>query len=177
MEGYTTRVNDSKVASVDALKGLFGEAQDFVFTNYRGLTVDQITRLRTTLRENDAEFKVVKNNFAKIAFKQMDKPDVSDYLVGPTAIAIARKDSAPVVKALFDFAKENPVEVKGALVGSSIYGAAEAEAYSKLPGREALIAQLMSVMQAPVQNLVYAMNGVPTNVVRVMQAVADKKAS
>ena len=119
----------------------------------------------------------MKNNFAKIAFKQMDKPDVSDYLVGPTAIAIARKDSAPVVKALFDFAKENPVEVKGALVGSSIYGAAEAEAYSKLPGREALIAQLMSVMQAPVQNLVYAMNGVPTNVVRVMQAVADKKAS
>lgn len=177
MEGYQTKVNDSKVAAVDALKELFGEAQDFIFTDYRGLTVDQITKLRTALRENDAEFKVVKNNFAKIAFQQMEKPDVSDYLVGPTAVAISRADSAPVVKALFDFAKETSVEVKGALVGSSVYDAAQAEAYSKLPSRDALIAQLMSVMQAPLQNLVYALNGVPTNMVRVMQAVADKKGS
>tara|TARA_B100000614_G_scaffold143122_2_gene127156 strand:+ start:1203 stop:1736 length:534 start_codon:yes stop_codon:yes gene_type:complete len=177
MEGYQTKVTDSKVAAVDALKEQFGEAQDFIFTNYRGLTVDQITRLRTTLRESDADFKVVKNNFAKIAFRQMEKPDVSDYLVGPTAVAIAKSDSAPVVKALFDFAKENPVEVKGALVGATVYDAAQAEAYSKLPSREALYSQLMSVMQAPLQNLVYALNGVPTNITRVMQAVADAKAS
>ena len=177
MEGYQTKVNDSKVAAVDALKEQFAEASDFIFANYRGLTVDQITRLRTTLRENDAEFKVVKNNFAKIAFQQMEQPDVSDYLVGPTAVAIARQDSAPVVKALFDFAKDNPVEVKGALVGGTVYDAAQAEAYSKLPSRDALYAQLMSVMQAPLQNLVYALNGVPTKMVRVMQAVADAKAS
>ena len=177
MEGYQTKVTDSKVAAVDALKEQFGEAQDFIFTNYRGLTVDQITRLRTTLRESDADFKVVKNNFAKIAFRQMEKPDVSDYLVGPKAVAIAKSDSAPVVKALFDFAKENPVEVKGALVGATVYDAAQAEAYSKLPSREALYSQLMSVMQAPLQNLVYALNGVPTNITRVMQAVADAKAS
>jgi large subunit ribosomal protein L10 len=175
MEGYQTKVTDSKVAAVDALKEQFGDARDFIFTNYRGLTVDQITRLRTTLRENDADFKVVKNNFAKIAFKQMEKPDVSEYLVGPTAVAIAKSDSAPVVKVLFDFAKENPVEVKGALVGATVYDAGQAEAYSKLPSRDALYAQLMSVMQAPLQNLVYALNGVPTNITRVMQAVADQK--
>ncbi|MEX2442131.1 MAG: 50S ribosomal protein L10 [Alkalispirochaeta sp.] len=175
MQGYQTKVNDSKVAAVDALKEQFGEAGDFIFTNYRGLTVDQITRLRTQLREMDADFKVVKNNFAKIAFQQMEKPDVSDYLVGPTAVAISNSDSAPVVKALFDFAKENPVEVKGALVGGTVYDATQAEAYSKLPGRDALYAQLMSVMQAPVQNLVYALNGVPTNITRVLQAVADAK--
>jgi len=155
----------------------FGRGSDFIFTDYRGLTVDQITRLRQTLRENGAEFKVVKNNYAKIAFQQMEKPDVSDYLVGPTAVAIAAGDSAPVVKVLFDFAKESPVAVKGALVGAAIFDAAEAEAYSKLPGRDALYSQLMSVMQAPLQNLVYAMNGVPTQITRVMQAVADQKAA
>jgi large subunit ribosomal protein L10 len=175
MSDYQTRVNAGKIAAVDALKEIFSEANDYVFTNYRGLTVDQITRLREQLRESGAEYKVVKNNFAKIAFQQMEKPDVSDYLVGPTAIAISKQDSAPVVKILVDFAKDAPVEVKGALVGESIFNATQAEAFSKLPSREALIAQLMSVMQAPLQNFVYALNGVPTKMVRVLQAVADKK--
>ncbi len=175
MTDYQTRVNEAKVAAVDSLKEMFSEANDFIFANYRGLTVDQITRLRTQLRDSGAEFRVVKNNYAKIAFKQMEKPDVSEYLVGPTAIAISTQDSAPVVKILVDFAKDAPVEVKGALVGETIFDAKQAEAFSKLPSREALIAQLMSVMQAPLQNFVYALNGVPTKMVRVLQAVADKK--
>jgi large subunit ribosomal protein L10 len=177
MAEYETRVNDTKVAAVDALKEMFSGASDYVFTDYRGLSVDQITRLRGTLRQVGADFRVVKNNYARIAFQQLEKPDVAEYLVGPTAIALSRTDAAPVVKALVDFAKESPVEIKGALVGESVYDSAQAEAFSKLPSREALIAQLMSVMLAPTQNLVYALNGVPTKVVRVMQAVADKKSS
>jgi large subunit ribosomal protein L10 len=175
MSDYQTRVNDAKVAAVDNLKEMFSQASDYVFANYRGLTVDQITRLRSQLRDSGAEFRVVKNNYAKIAFQQLEKPDVSEYLVGPTAIAISRQDSAPVVKVLVDFAKEAPVEVKGALVGETVFDARQAEAFSKLPSREALIAQLMSVMQAPLQNFVYALNGVPTKMVRVLQAVAEKK--
>jgi large subunit ribosomal protein L10 len=163
------------VSAVDTLKAMFAEANDYVFTNFRGLSVDQITRLRTQLRESGAEYRVVKNNYAKIAFQQMEKPDVSEYLEGPTAIAISRTDAAPVVKVLVDFAKDAPVEVKGALVGDMIFNAAQAEAFSKLPSRDALIAQLMSVMQAPLQNFVYALNAVPTDLARVLQAVADKK--
>ncbi|MDA3949025.1 MAG: 50S ribosomal protein L10 [Spirochaeta sp.] len=175
MTDYQTRVNDAKVSAVDTLKAMFAEANDYVFTNFRGLSVDQITRLRTQLRESGAEYRVVKNNYAKIAFQQMEKPDVSEYLEGPTAIAISRTDAAPVVKVLVDFAKDAPVEVKGALVGDMIFNAAQAEAFSKLPSRDALIAQLMSVMQAPLQNFVYALNAVPTDLARVLQAVADKK--
>lgn len=175
MSDYQTRVNDDKIAAVDALKEIFSQADDYIFTNYRGLTVEQITDLRDKLREAGADFKVVKNNYAKIAFQQMDKPDVSEYLVGPTAVAISAKDSAPVVKVLVDFAKEASVEVKGALVGRSVFDATQAEAFSKLPSREALIAQLMSVMQAPLQNLVFVLNAVPTEIARVLQAVADKK--
>ncbi|MCG8480046.1 MAG: 50S ribosomal protein L10 [Spirochaetales bacterium] len=175
MAEYQTKINDTKTAAVDALKEMFSGAADYVFTDYRGLTVQQITELRGKLRDNDADFHVVKNNYARIAFQQMEKPDVSDYLVGPTAIALAKKDSAPVVKVLVDFAKDASVEVKGALVGETVFDARQAEAFSKLPSREALISQLMSVMQAPMQNLVYALNGVPTNIARVLQAVADKK--
>ena len=74
-----------------------------------------------------------------------------------------------------EFGEDHPVEVKGALVGDRVFDAAQAAALSKLPGREALVAQLMSVMQAPLQNLVFAANGIPTKLVRVLRAVADKK--
>ncbi|WP_018527800.1 50S ribosomal protein L10 [Alkalispirochaeta alkalica] len=176
-QGYETRVNDSKVAAVDAMKELFSGASDYIFTDYRGLTVSQISQLRAKLRENGADFRVVKNRFARIAFQQMEKPDdVADYLTGPTAVALAPDDSAPVVKAMVEFAKGAPLELKGALVAGQVYNAEQAVAFSKLPSRDELIAQLMSVMQAPVQNFVYAVNGVPTKLVRTLQAVADQKA-
>lgn len=173
---YETRVNDAKVGAVDALKEMFSQVGDYVFTDYRGLTVEQITNLRARLRENGADYRVVKNRFARIAFQQLEKPDVADYLVGPTAVALAAGDAAPVVKAIMDFSKDAPLEVKGALLGDRVYTAAQAVAFSKLPSRLELIAQLMSVMQAPLQNFVYATNAVPTKLVRTLQAVADQKA-
>ena len=172
---YETRVNDEKIAAVDEVKEMFSSAKDYVFTDFRGLSVEQITNLRTTLREKQADYRVIKNGRARLAFKQLEKPDVSEYLVGPTAIALAKDDVAAVLKALIDFAKENPVQVKGALVDDAVFDAAQAEELSKLPTREELLAKLMATMQAPLQNLVYAMNGVPQKLVRVLQAVADKK--
>ena len=146
MSDYQTRVNAAKVAAVDSLKERFSQANDYVFANYRGLTVGQITKLRTQLRESGADFRVVKNSYAKIAFQEMEKPDVSEYLTGPTAIAISSRDSSPVVKILVDFAKEAPVEVKGALVGTMVYDAKQAEAFSKLPSRDALLAQSRCIL-------------------------------
>jgi len=175
MSDYTTKVNDKKIAAVDEIKEMLSSANDYIFTDYRGLTVSQITELRAKLREDDAEYRVVKNNFAKIAFQQLEKPDVGDYFVGPTAVALSRNDATTVLKTLIDYAKDSSVEIKGALVGDTVFDSAQAEALSKLPSREALIAQLMSVMQAPLQNFVYALNAIPTQMVRVLQAVADKK--
>ena len=175
MSEYQTRVNDSKVVAVDALKGIFSLANDYVFTDYRGLTVEQITDLRGRLREAGADFKVVKNNYAKIAFQQMKKPDVSEYLAGPTAVAITATDSAPVVKVLVDYAKESSVEVKGALVGDSVFDAAQTVAFSQLPSRDALIARLMNVMQAPLRNMVFVLNAVPTEIARVLQSGRGQK--
>ena len=174
---YETRVTDQKVAAVDEVKEMFSGAKDYVFTDFRGLSVEQITNLRTNLREKQADFRVVKNGQARLAFKQLEKPDVSEYLVGPTAIALAKDDVSAVLKALIDFAKESPVQVKGALVDNVVFDAAQAEELSKLPTRDELLAKLMATMQAPLQNLVYAMNGVPQKLVRVLQAVADKKGS
>uniref|UniRef100_A0A7T8B972 Large ribosomal subunit protein uL10 n=1 Tax=Breznakiella homolactica TaxID=2798577 RepID=A0A7T8B972_9SPIR len=170
------KLQEAKVSSINELKGVFGSAPDYIFADYRGLTVEQITTLRRQLRGKDAQFKVVKNNFARIAFQEMEAPDVAGYLVGPTAVAISPRDANEVAKILFDFAKETPaLKVKGGLVGSTIYDAAQIEAFSKLPGRLELISMLMSVMNGPVRNLAAALNDVNARLVRTLQAVADKK--
>jgi large subunit ribosomal protein L10 len=171
------KIQDEKVASINELKESFGKTKDFIFADYRGLTVEQITTLRKQLRAKEAQFKVVKNNFARIAFEQLSAPDVAGYLTGPTAVTIALKDPSEVAKILLDFARETPaLHVKGGLMGDTIYDAGQIDAFSKLPGRLELIAMLMSVMNAPVRNFVTALNDVNARLVRTIKAVGDKKA-
>ena len=171
------KIQESKTKAIAELKDSFDGGNDFVFTDYRGLTVEQITNLRKQLRAKDAQFKVVKNNFAIVAFQQLETPDVSSYMVGPTAIAISPKDSNETAKILFDFAKEAPaLQIKGALVSGTIYNAEQTEAFSKLPGKLELISMLMSVMNGPARNLAAALNDVPSRVVRTIKAIADQKA-
>jgi large subunit ribosomal protein L10 len=139
------------------------------------LSVDQITELRNRLREKNAEFRVIKNRYAKIALQQLEQPDVSDFLVGPTAVALMNDDFSPVIKALLDYGKENPVEVKGAIIDGAVFDSAQAERLSKLPSRDELLAKLMGTMNAPLQHFLYALNGVPTKLVRVLKAIQDQK--
>jgi len=172
------RIQDAKVTSIGRIKESFSVSEDFIFTNYRGLTVEQITNLRKQLRGKGATYKVVKNDFARIAFEQLSAPkEVASYLTGPTAIAIAPKDSNEIAKILFDFTKEAPVlKVKGGLVGKDVYNAAQVEAFSRLPSKLELISMLMSVMNAPARNLAAALNDIPARLVRTIKAIADKKA-
>jgi large subunit ribosomal protein L10 len=185
------KIQDAKAASIAELKRTFSAASvpsaedggraslpDFIFADYRGLTVGQITNLRKLLRAKDAQFKVVKNNFARIAFEQLSAPgEVSAYLTGPTAVAIAPRDANEVAKILLDFVKEAPaLNVKGGLVGTAVYNAKQVEAFSKLPGRLELISMLMSVMNGPARNLAAALNDVNARLVRTIKAVGDKKA-
>jgi large subunit ribosomal protein L10 len=170
------KIQESKTKAIGELKDSFGKAEDFIFTDYRGLTVEQITNLRKLLRAKDVEYKVVKNNFAKIAFEQLSTPDVSTYLVGPTAVAITPKDTNEVAKIFYDFLREAPaLKVKGALVSGSVYDAAQTEAFSRLPGRLELISMLMSVINGPARNLASALNDVPSRLVRTIKAIADQK--
>lgn len=170
------KVQEAKVKSIGELKDSFSQAPDYIFANYRGLTVEQITNLRTQLRAKGAQFKVVKNNFARIAFEELEAPNVASYLTGPTAVAISPRDSNEIAKILFDFAKEVPaLNVKGGLVGKSVYDAKQVEAFSKLPGRLELISMLMSVMNGPARNLAAALNDINGRLVRTVKAVADKK--
>ena len=171
------KIQDYKVKAVEEMKTAFAASEDFIFTDYRGLTVEQITALRKQLRGKGAKYKVVKNNYAKLAFKELSAPEeVSSYLVGPTAIAIAPRDTNEVARILVDFTKEAPtLQVKGGLVGKDIYSTAQVVAFSRLPSRLELISMLMSVMNGPARNLAAALNDIPSRLVRTVKAIADQK--
>jgi len=171
------KVQQYKIDAVAELKDGFEKTRSFIFADYRGLTVDQITELRRSLRDAGADFHVVKNNYAKIAFKQMDHEDVAPYLVGPTAIAYCGDEAGPVAKAMLKLAKDMPVELKGGLLDGEVYDAKAVEAFSKLPTKLELIQMLMSTMNAPAQNMVFVLNGLTTKLVRTLDAVREKKAS
>ncbi len=155
MSEYKAHVTPAKEDAVAALKEEFAGYDGFIFTDYRGMTVEQITDIRKSLRKDDAAYRVVKNRYAKIALKNLDKGGAEDQMVGPTAVALVKGDSANVVaKVLFSAAKDGVnVQVKGALLGSELLTADQIEAISKLPTKLELIASLMGTMKAPVQKL------------------------
>ena len=172
---YAAKLQQHKLDAIIELKELLSGDKDLIFADYRGLTVEQITDLRGKLREKGASFKVIKNRYAKIALSELEYPDVSEYLVGPTALALAENDSGAAAKILFDFSSDATVAVKGAIIDGNVFGDDEVKAYSKLPSMNDLIAQLMSAMNGPLTNLMYALKAVPQKLVRTLQAVADQK--
>ena len=159
------KLQPAKTAAIEETKKAFAEYNDFIFAEYRGLSVEQLSALRDKLREHEAPFKVVKNNFARVAFEELKIENVSDYLKGPTAVVMVKEDSNEAAKVLFDFAKDVPaLVVKGGYIGNEIYDQEKIEAYSKVPGKKQLIAMLMSAINGPVQKLA-----------ATLQAYVDKK--
>ncbi|MCL2791762.1 MAG: 50S ribosomal protein L10 [Spirochaetaceae bacterium] len=175
MAEHVTKVQPAKVEAVSEIKTKIENVKDFVVTDYRGLTVEQITNLRRKLRELNTEYKVVKNRYAKIAFNNEGVAGLDNFLVGPSAIAMLRGEASPVVKALFDFSKEAPVQVKGGIIDGNVFDMQQLEAFSKLPTKLELISSLMGTMKAPIQNLVFVINAPLQKLVRTIQAVADQK--
>ncbi|MCR5080616.1 MAG: 50S ribosomal protein L10 [Treponema sp.] len=148
------KLQPAKTAAIEEAKKVLGEYTDYIFIDYRGLTVEQITKLRHSLAKSEAQLKVIKNNFARVAFDEMKNTEVAQYLSGPTAIAMVKGEANESAKILFDFIKEAPtLVVKGAWVENEIYDAAKIEALSKLPGKKQLIAMLMSAINGPARKL------------------------
>jgi large subunit ribosomal protein L10 len=154
-----SKIQAVKAEGIVDLKNKIGGAKDFIFAEYRGITVEQISALRKQLREKNAEFHIVKNNFARIAFADLGfTKDIEPVFAGPTAVAFAKADSNEVAKVLVDFAKEVPaLKVKAGLVDKGYMGEKDIAAFSKLPSRNQLIAMFMAGLKSPVQKLVYTL--------------------
>jgi large subunit ribosomal protein L10 len=174
MAETTRKIQKPKIEAVDKLKGQFSAAPDLIFSDFRGMTFPQMTELRAKLTEKGTAYRVVRNSLARIAMKEVGLPDASTWLEGPTALAFLGKDPSPAAKVMMDFTKLAPLTIKGGVISGKLFSAKEVEALSRLPGRNDLIAMLMGTMNAPLRNMMYAMNGVASKLVRTLAAVADK---
>lgn len=152
------KIQKSKADAIAVEKDRISSVSDYIFTDYRGLTVEQISNLRKQLREKSAVYHIVKNNFARIAFEELKLDVKAGTFEGPTAVAYAKADANEVAKVLFDFAKEVPaVKVKGGLVDKAYMDPKQLEALSKLPSRNVLISMFMAGLKSPVQKLAYTL--------------------
>ena len=151
-------------------------ALSLVIADARGVTVDGMTALRKSARENSVTLRVVRNTLAKRALEGTDFECVNNTLVGPSLFGFSMEDPGAAARLFKDFAKENDkFEVKALAVSGQILGADQLDVLAKLPTREQALSMLMSVMQAPVSKLVRTMNEVPGKLVRTLAAVRDQK--
>ncbi|MEM9668538.1 MAG: 50S ribosomal protein L10 [Pseudomonadota bacterium] len=131
-----------KAVALKELEGVFEEAGAVVVTHYSGLSVAEMTGLRTKLRENGGQLKVVKNRIAKIALDGKGGDAAADLFKGPVAIAFADDPTVPA-KATSEFAKDNEkLKLIGAIMGAEVMDGAGVEALAKMPSREELIATI-----------------------------------
>lgn len=164
-----------KVAVVTEVRDRLGSAAGALLTEYRGLTVSEMARLRRSLREAGGEYKVYKNTLVRFAVRDLGLDELEELLTGPTAIAFVDGDPAAVAKALRDFSRGNPnLVVKGGLLGGNVLDAQRAGALAELPSREVLLARLAGGLAAPMQQLAGLLQALPRNLAYGLKALIDQ---
>ncbi|MBQ7096616.1 MAG: 50S ribosomal protein L10 [Clostridia bacterium] len=155
------KVLESKKAIVANLVERLQAAQAGVIADYRGLTVAQDTELRAKLREAGVEYTIVKNTLTNFAAQQVGLEELEPVLHGPTALATSSTDVVAPAKVLVDFAKSNEqLEIKGGFVEGKVISVDEVKVYASIPSKEVLISKMMGSLQAPIGNLVRALDAI-----------------
>lgn len=157
-------IREEKVTLVNEIAEKLQNSKSTIITDYRGLTVAEVTELRAKLREAGVEFKVLKNTMTRRAADQVNLSEVNEFLTGPSAIAFSYDDVVAPAKILNDFAKAHKaLELKAGIVEGKVIGFEEVTALAELPSRDGLLSMLLSVLQAPMRNLAYAVSQIADN--------------
>jgi large subunit ribosomal protein L10 len=167
-----------KVETVQQMQALLSRTKGAIVTEYRGLTVSEITELRKRLRSGGGEYHVVKNTLLKRALADKLTPDLDKLLTGPTAIAFATTDTVDTTKALLAYLRElrkPEVKVTGGYVDGRVYGPDQVTEISKLPPKEQVLATTVGTIQGPLNSFAGTLNAALSEFVRTLQAYADKQ--
>jgi large subunit ribosomal protein L10 len=167
---------EEKATSIAELREKLGDARGAVLTDFRGLSVAELTELRTLLRKSAVEYKVVKNTLAKLAVKDTGLAGLAPYLEGPTGIAISHADPVAASKAVTTWAKgRQTFSVKGGLVEGRVVGPREIADLADLPPREVLLARMAGAFQAPLVGLVQVLSASLRGLANALDQVRQRK--
>lgn len=164
-----------KETAVKALRDRLAGAQSLFLTDYQGLTVDEITKLRGELRKDGSTYSVVKNTLFRIAGGDL-AARLDEFLVGPTGIVFAGADPVAPAKALRAFSDATKkLGIKAAYIDGDVVGAAQVNVLAKLPPRIELVARLVGSLAGPLRGLVTVLSGNQSGLVRVLTAVREQR--
>jgi len=164
---------------VSDLREFLATSKGAILTDYRGLTVTEVSKLRRKLRDDNAEYHIVKNTLLKVAMGGEISPELDKLLTGPTAIVFAQGDVVAPAKSVIDFVatiRNKPdVKVKGGYIDGKVYDLAQVTALSKLPSREVIIAQFVGTLNGPAANFVGTLNSIISEFIGTVDAIAEKQ--
>lgn len=170
---------ERKVKTLDDLKAALLDSKFTVVSDYQGTTVSELTQLRREIQKAGGDLTIAKNTLIKLAVAE--KPysgAMSDFLAGPTALVYTSGDPVPVAKAITEYIKKvKKTTIKGGILEGKKVSGEDISNIASLPSREQLISKMLGSLNAPAQNLVYALTGVSRNLVYVLDAVGKQKES
>lgn len=172
----SNKILEQKKEVVQGLSDKIKAAKSIVFADYRGLTVEQDTELRSALRKADVEYKVVKNTLTRLAANENGLEELDPFLNGPTAMAVSETDPVAPAKVLAEYAKKyEKLELKVGVVEGKVIDLNGIKALAELPPREVLIAKVLGGFNAPISGFVNVLNGNIRGLVVALNAIAEQK--
>lgn len=170
------RILEQKRKAVQEVSEKLKNAKSFILADYRGLTVDQDTELRSEMRNAGVEYKVIKNTITLRAAKDNGYGDLEKFIEGPTAIAISNSDSVAPAKILAKFEKKfEKLELKAGIVEGKLVDIAQIKAIADLPSREELIAKVLGGLNSPIAGLVNVLNANIKGLLVALNGIAEQK--
>lgn len=171
------KVLESKKAQVAEVIEVLKNAQTGVLVDYRGLTVEEDTNLRTKLREANVKYFVMKNTLLLRAAKEVGLEALEEALHGPTAIAVSSEDAVAPAKVLADFAKTNEkLEIKSGFMDGAVMSLDEIKKLAATPNMDTLIAKMMGSLNSPISSLARLLATVADGGVEIADLIAKKEA-
>ncbi len=168
--------SQKNIDEVKYLTDKLENASAIYFTDYLGLDVDSITKLRSEFFHASIEFKVTKNTLLKLAAENMKIDGLDDYLVGSTAIAISFDEPTSPAKVLKSFMKEHDKpEVKAILFDGEVLEGSEYKKFASLPSKDELLTKLVIMLNSPMTNLVRTLSSPMGNFVNVLNSLKNEK--
>jgi large subunit ribosomal protein L10 len=153
----------------------FNSSEAIIITDYRGLKVTELEKLRAKIREANGGFSIVKNTLVRRALTEAGLPVPDEMLVGPVGIGFCGSNISEVTKVITEFAKENELmKIKGGLMGDKLVNEAAIQDLAELPSLETLRARLLGLINAPASQLVGVLSGGVRQVVNVIHAYSEK---
>ena len=150
-----------KEEEVNALAEKMKDAKLILFADYRGINVDDVTKLRATLRKSNSEYKIVKNNISRRALEKCNIEGLDACTEGPTAVIIGQEDYLEPAKAIYEYTKEHDFyKIKGGVIEGKVMTAEEIITLAKLPSRQTLMGMLAGGLLGTISKLAVAIDQV-----------------